>query len=471
MWPLKTILCFVLLWWGWLGALVNPIWGVVTYLFVYQVNPTSRWWGEPIATLGIRISLFAALFTLIGMVVARKQVPRHRPTWCAWEWGVLLLLGLGTANILLGVKYDAWSALVFDKFWKTMAFVLVLGRLATTRRNLRLVLWSLVIGSLYLGHDAYNAPRWDFVEGRLNAGGGPDFRSASGLAAYMSAMLPLIGAMYLSATQWKWRVLALLAGAFSVNTIVLCRTRAAFVGLLLGSLVAVVCAPRVGRFRIYFVTALAALCAYGLTDNLFWARMSTLRDRQTLTESDHATRTRVDIWKLSTRILADHPLGIGVGNFPHVVGRYDPRYHLRASHNTVVLCFVEMGVQGGTLMFLLIGGALVYLRKCQRLAPLTDQPLETAFLTYGLLVSLTTYFVTGLGTERLYCESYWWVMALPLCLYRVVSREVQERSANAAIPPQDETKARRTGGHRHQPTGEPDADEESAADCPSYSYA
>jgi hypothetical protein len=34
-----------------------------------------------------------------------------------------------------------------------------------------------------------------------------------------------------------------------------------------------------------------------------------------------------------------------------------------------------------------------------------------------------TYFVTALGTQRFYCESFWWVLAFPLCLHRLVERE------------------------------------------------
>ena len=38
-----------------------------------------------------------------------------------------------------------------------------------------------------------------------------------------------------------------------------------------------------------------------------------------------------------------------------------------------------------------------------------------------------TYFVTSLGTQRFYCESYWWVLVLPLALYRIVRVEAEQR--------------------------------------------
>ena len=52
MWPLKTILYFVLFWLGCFVALVNPIWGVVNYMIAYQTNPTNTWWGKPLMAQG-----------------------------------------------------------------------------------------------------------------------------------------------------------------------------------------------------------------------------------------------------------------------------------------------------------------------------------------------------------------------------------------------------------------------------------
>jgi hypothetical protein len=67
------------------------------------------------------------------------------------------------------------------------------------------------------------------------------------------------------------------------------------------------------------------------------------------------------------------------------------------------------------------------LHRSSRLAELSDEPLETRMLAYGFLIALVTYFITALGTQRFYCESFWWVLALPLCLYRAVRAEADAR--------------------------------------------
>lgn len=435
MWPLKTILYFLLFWAGCVMALVNPIWGVVNYMVVYQINPTNTWWGLPLVGLGIRFSMLAAVSTMLGLFFSHKRVPKNNPNFLLWEVGVLALVAAAAVNQLwtcplIGYGYYAGSAYAFEKLWKMLLFVLILARLATTRKNLRLVLWTLVGGSLYLGYDAYTAPASSFWLGRLERIGGPDFATTSGTAAHLAAMLPLIGAAFLTARKWQWRAFAAVSGAFTFNAIILCRTRSAFVGLVAGALVAVLMTPRGRRFRIHFLLTIGAVIGFSLTDQNFWNRMETLTDREVLAE-DAAAVSRSKIWSASLRILADFPQGIGTGNFPRVIGQYEPRYYFRSTHNTLIVCFTELGVHGGMIFLFLVASSLRFLYLSARLADDTDNPVETRVLVYGFLVALVTYFVTGLGTERFYCESFWWVLVLPLCLYRVVSREA---TANVEVP-------------------------------------
>jgi hypothetical protein len=164
--------------------------------------------------------------------------------------------------------------------------------------------------------------------------------------------------------------------------------------------------------------------------------MGTLASRQALA-ADTAAVARGEIWLISLQILRDNPFGIGPGNFPRVIGDYDPRYRKRSAHNTLIVCFTELGIHGGAIFILLALGSLEMLRRSARLAEATENPLETKLIAYGLLAAFVTYFVTGLGTERFYCESFWWVLALPLCLHRLVVRE-----AMATVPVPELTEQR-----------------------------
>jgi hypothetical protein len=289
-------------------------------------------------------------------------------------------------------------------------------------------MWALVIGCLYLGYDAYTATPSAFLLGRLEAIGGSDFATTSGAAAHFSAMLPVIGAAFLTAKQWKWRVLAFISGGLMVNAVIMCRTRSAFIGLVCGILTAFLVAPRVKRFRLHVLLVAGCALAFALTDDHFWTRMGTLSD-QGLLQSDLATVSRREIWWASLRIISDYPLGVGVGNFTKVIGDYDPRHYKRSSHNSLIVCFVELGIQGGIVFIIIVIGSVLLLYRSSKLAERCDEPLETRFMIYGLLISLVTYLITALGTQRFYCESFWWILGLPLSLYRTVLAESEARVA------------------------------------------
>lgn len=139
MWPLKTILYFILFWVACIAALFNPIWGVINYMIVYQVNPQDTWWGRPLAAMGMRFSMLAAVFVFLGLFIGRKRVPKLRPVLSPWELGLLALVAMGAVSLVIGHNYNnTWSQYAFEKLWKMLVFVFILGRLATTRRNLKL---------------------------------------------------------------------------------------------------------------------------------------------------------------------------------------------------------------------------------------------------------------------------------------------------------------------------------------------
>jgi len=443
MWPLRTIAYFVLFWVGCAMAIVNPLYGVITYMMVYQANPTVTWWGLPLAQIGMRFSFFAASATVLGLIFGRRRVPVCHPALSLWEIGAVSLVLIAAFNLGIGIGVYSSTTYTFDKFWKVILFVLILTRMASTRNNLRMILWTLVAGSFYIGYDAYTAPPTAFVQGRLDRVGGPDFSTTSGAAAHMVAMLPIIGATFLTAHRWFYRTFAAVAGALTVNAVILCRTRSAFLGLAAGTLAALLLVPKVKRYRIYLLLVLGGVAAFSLTDQHFWDRMATLSNRETL-EQDMAAVSRKEIWQSAKEMLADYPLGVGPGNFTRKIGDYNPAHRWRATHNSVVACFTELGIQGGVLFLMILVGSARLLQKAKRLAHRTDDPGETLILSYALFVSFVTYVVTALGTQRLYCESFWWVLALPLCLHRTAAREAF-RSAEVPLLVEQAEAARMEG--------------------------
>lgn len=419
------------------SSLVVPVLGVANYMLIYQIFPEHTWWYIPIAPLGIRYSMTAAMGMIFGLLLNLGRLPKVRPMLSLWD---ILAIGL-VIVVVCGDMIVARPSPVADeltsKFIKVMIFVFCMTRISTTQKSFMIVMWALVLGSFYIGYDAWTAPRGAFEQGRLQRIGGPDFRHSSGLAAHMGAMLPLIGVTFMATKWWSLRAITLVSGALTLNTVVLCRTRSAFVGLTLGVIAAVLTAPKKRRIRTYMVLLILAPCVYRLTDTMFWDRMATLADQKALKE-DSASAGRLQIWRAASKLIALHPFGVGIGNFQYRIHEINYELGQRAAHNSFILCWAELGIQGFVLFVLIITTSLVQTWQCYRLAPETDNPAWTRYMAYGLFLSLIVSLSTQMFTERLYTESFWWLLALPGCLKRVALSEVTKVAAPIERDPLDE---------------------------------
>ena len=439
MWSIKTCMFFF----GFVGAcalsVVYPIVGIVNYMMVYQMNPNTMWWGIPLEPFGIRYSMAAAVCLILGMLVSVGRVPKSRVFFGDWYFLLLLF----TAIVLFSGRTASGSnygVVLSDKMVKMAIFIFCMIRMGSTLKNFKIILYSLVAGTMVLGYDAFTAPAGDFIRGRLNFVGGSDFRESSGLATHMAAMLPLVGVMVFVSRSWVTKIGCLVAGVLAVNTIIQCRTRSAFIGLLVGAAVALIMAPRGRRGRIYVALILGVAGGYTLTDAPFRDRMVTAVVPKFYAE-DMAIQARMELWSVAGKMFLEHPFGVGVGRFKDALQEYRGyredynSYSLgrRVTHNTYLLCLTELGIQGTTLLLLLIVLSFCKIRCCALKAPLCDKPDEAKMLSYGVLLSLVIYLSAASFTDRLYTESFWWVLVLPICLEKAIKLKLQEQDAVAIL--------------------------------------
>jgi len=416
-------------------SLYNPLVGAAAYMMIYQLSPEAQWWGKPLMGLGIRYSLWAAMAMVAGMItqLGTRRSRSLRPMFALWEILTVVIVLIAVAGYLVHEVVYPVQTVIMDKFWKMLFFVLCFTRLVTTRRHLLVVAWVLVVGSLLLGHKAYDTPASEFVSGRLTSVGGPDFCDSSGFAAHMAAMLPLIGATFLVTRRWWLRLIPMIAGAFTVNAIILCRTRSAFVALIVGAATAVVMAPRSWRWKMYPLVIVGAVGAYSLMDDYFVNRMRTMQTAEQR-ENDAAITLRHDIWRAGIQMIRDNPLGIGIGNFTRRIGEWDPLVRWRSAHNTFLVCAAELGIPGLIVFVLLVGLSLGQLHLVYRAADATHDPAGMRMWVYASLLSMVMYMTAGQFTEKFYSESLWWVLALPTCLRRIALGERQAAATVADAP-------------------------------------
>lgn len=431
--PLRSIAFLLSFISGSTAAFVVPVLGVLCYVALYHVYPESAWWGKPLKPLGIRYSFVCGLCLLIGTAMNLNRLRFGRRFFHPLEW---LLLGLFGCMFLSAALLPEWNARTeehMDKMSKVFLFTLLMSHVLVSKRQLWQFAVLLTAMALYLGHEAKTAPPGAFTGSRLDGIGGPDFQESAGLAIHLFALLPFVAIVFKDKKVWL-KVLALLAAGYSLNAILLCRARSAFLAAIVAGIMAVWYVPRRHRQWLVVVLLLGTTGGIVLSDNWFWERMVTIFS--SAAERDASAASRLIIWGGALRMVREHPWGVGVGRFRDMIGQYidDPSYAYRDAHNTFVICATEIGLPG----LLTYGAALVVswitLSRLARRVPqavMNHDLLE--MLIYANRLALIVYVVSGLFVSRFYVEGFWWFVVLPVCLQRAVDNEIRVESEEAFV--------------------------------------
>ena len=465
---IKTILFAVLFAVCFLGAIWIPVLGVLGYVGHYGIGPERQWWHARLNGLGLRYSFLLATVTAVGIVLNWRRLRFGKKFLLGPEVLMLLLLGVVWLSVLVGGA-TVGRYTVTDhpsvKFTKVVIFALMLTHVVTDMKKLNWLLWVLVACALILGLQAYDVPRRAFQEGRLESVGGHDFMESNFLAAYMAVLLPVICIQFMH-SKWRGKLLCAAAGVFGMNTIVLTRSRGAVVGIAVGAVVAALLSPRKYRTKVVAGLVILGLGGGYLADPQFIERTATITRSEE--SRDHSAQSRIDVWLAASKMIADHPTGVGAGNFNQNVGRYNSRMEGKSTHNTYLHCTAELGLQGGAVFGLLILGAFKLLRQIRRRADSLPQEhrARVVFLSYGMLISLATLLACCVTLSVTYLEFLWWIFMLPVCLSRVVDNLEADQDlvlvADDATPrkkrgtrgPGEGTRAKRLGQARLPVHGE-----------------
>jgi len=403
------------------GALFTPMCGLIGYVLHYNIGPERQWWEAPIQHWGLRYSLTLAVVTAIGMALHWRDLRYGKTLLLGHEKLILLFLGLVWFSYLIGEPTTERYTTVDHpavKFTKLVLFVLMLTHVVSTPERLKVLLWAMVAGAFILGWQAWTTPYRQFVSGRLESVGGSDFNDANTLAAYLVALLPLIGVQFLRSGWWG-KAACLAAGVFATNAIVLTRSRGAVLGLAASGMAALMLSPRGHRLKIALGLVVAVLGGLYLADPGFMGRASTVTESDE--ERDPSATSRLEIWEGSIRMLKAKPLGVGVGNFYQSIGRYAPEQAERDAHNTYVRCYGELGVQGLAALLAVLLSAFLLLRRTMR--QVKDLPQkqrdDITYVAFGVTTSLAALMACSITRTLLYIEFFWWMLAMPVVIWRV----------------------------------------------------
>jgi len=418
---MKTIIFIVLLILCTFGALNYPVLGLYGFIADYCVGSAGSWWGRPLYHMGIRVSFSLAIFTVLGTALNWRKL-RYGDRLLDHQENLMLIFMI---FLWIGMLFSSGVASRYEvvdhptiKITKIFIFVFFMTHVITDKRKFDGLLWVFVFVSLVLGLQAWDVPRSAYLNGRLEGVGGTGFREANYFAAFMATMMPIIGIQFFRYRNLIKRTFCAVSAAFTANTIVLCKSRGAFLGLVVGVLMAIFLAPKRFRMKLFVCIFIGILGCIYVSDPRFIDRVSTITD--SADERDSSAQSRIDLWKAGVKMIIDKPFGIGPGEWYLKIGRYIPEYTGKDSHSTFVKCLSELGIQGFVVFLLIISVAYRSLSIDLKNSSDSNMLDQMHLIGYAVKLSLTILLVCSVTMTFIYADFFWIILSMPICYKRMV---------------------------------------------------
>ena len=398
------------------GSFLNPVFGVVGYLFEYYLRPRLHWWGAPLPDLRWNFTI-AAILTL-SFFLRRSSLPdigRARRAPGAFLVALLLLTVL-VLPIAVNKRLSWEKTVEMSKL--TLFHGLVVG-VVRSELAFDAVVATHIAGAAYWGWEAYRDPKR--TGGRLANVGSGDTRGDNGAAAHFLTVIPFVMVYLLINKDKRIRALSLISAPLILNAFILCNSRGALLGLVAAGGAAVFLVRSGHRFRMVGAGLVTALALYVLADPQFIQRQ-----QQTDYATDGSAQGRLEAWSASLQLIADHPFGAGGEGFAELSPQYaaelvDRLGEKRDPHNTFVLVTSEWGVIGLTLLLGYYGSVFKLLRDVKRRAENGD---IWYYRSVAIQISLVGFLVAATFTDRLYAEAPFWMGAFAVALHRLQSHKL-----------------------------------------------
>jgi putative inorganic carbon (HCO3(-)) transporter len=400
------------------GSFANPLFGALGYLLEYYMRPELKWWGHDLPAL--RWNLIISMVLGLTFLIRRNSLPKmaevpNRPLkWLIALNAVMVLVTLTTAvNRTVSTDWMIqWTKLA-------IIFPLLVVGVVRTRRAFDAFALAHMLGAFWWGWDAWNDPKRE-ASRLVNVGSG-DTQDDNSASAHLLTVLPFI-VIYLLTAKEKWmRIIALLALPFVVNTLILCNSRGAFVGLLAGLAMSFVRVRSGKRMRLAAAGVGFLAVVYFLADAQFIARQQTTTNY----EEDGSAQQRILTWKGAWRLVQDRPFGAGGRGFHLLSPVYaaevveQHRGDLRAPHNTWAMVACEWGVLGLICYIGFYGATFRILSRIRKRAGPADDPNYYYWRAFAIEVGLVAYLCASTFSDRLYAEAGYWMIGLTYALCRL----------------------------------------------------
>ncbi len=410
--PLRVAFWLIFVTVGCIWMFRRPLVGVCLVLLLFPLNPS--YFGLGLET--IRFTLIATLCLIAAFITNPPPlVSTSRPVGKLSLW----LFALFCIWSLVGTAWAYNRPMAIDMavvMVKHFIFVCLIARIIVTEDDLKAVMWTLLIS---FGLKAYFG-RWGYKYGVAS-----DLQVGF-LGSVLVMLLPSMFFLVVSSKKkWQWGA-GILAAPFILDYIVFRSQRSAFMSLVVAGALIILFAPRRLRWRVRILGAAAAVffVTY-LTPPGYWTRMETILDPH----SEASAQSRFILNQVSMEIYKLNPLGVGLGNYQYVSGRYTMGAGGLVAHNSLLSILVEAGWPGMALWVMMAALTWVkFFRVARRSPPEALTGRVAKGFCIGMLAVLPAMWT---HTEHL-ADYYYWLVGLAIATDRI-SLTVPQRQL-AAVP-------------------------------------
>ena len=303
---------------------------------------------------------------------------------------------------------DELSILKEDLFYPLSYFLFFRGvrNIQGVRRIFGVLLFvGLLVGVQGL-REAVDYGLTRYNEMRRVAGPFGDSYASNIASAYFAVILPLFVSIALHRKSNKReRMLGIFGSALTVFVTFFTYSRQ---GYFIESIVLLFMTLR--RNRLTTLLIVGAISTYqlwvpdGVTQRIGMTEHVDANGQVTLDES---TESRFWIWDGAMKMIQDHPLGVGLGNFHRLIHEYAPQIHSLDAHNFYILVSAESGPAALPVVLFLLLRLLWLARKVEKI----DHSEETTILGQAFTASTLALMLVNLYGSRLFngdmMISYW----------------------------------------------------------------
>jgi O-antigen ligase len=334
----------------------HPVFGVMTYVLVFYVSPSDRWWGQG-ALHGMRWALIAAVVTAVAIVVHRPPRPAIPMSRQPVMWGFAALIGWIALQSFWALDPEA-HAETLSYYAKYVVAMYLIYRSLDSEPSIRRFMWAHVAGCTYLAWLAFSSHEG----GRFDAFGGAGIGDAnSGALTIVTGVLAAASLFFAGSRKARLAIVA--AMPLLINAVVATISRSGFLAFGVGGLIYNIFAPRRYAKWIRILSLVGVAVFLALTNPDYWERIRSLQYQGAQVEGVDTGSKRLLLIQAQMEMARSHPLGCGSRCTDALSPDYlDPRQLAgapgedpsRSSHNTFMTMLVDHGIPGAVAYSLMI---------------------------------------------------------------------------------------------------------------------